>query len=50
MGLVVDLDHFFHRDLRVDLRRCEARVAEELLDVAQVGTGVEQMRCKCVAQ
>ena len=44
MRAVIDLDHLFHRDLRVDLRRREPRVAEEFLNVAQVGAAVQQMR------
>ena len=48
MSFVVNLDHLFHRDLRVDLRGGEAGVAEEFLNVAQVGAGIEQMRCERV--
>jgi hypothetical protein len=37
MHLVVDLDQFFHRNMRVDLRGRQPRVAEQFLYVAQVG-------------
>ena len=50
MRAVVDLDHFFHRDLGVDLGGREAGVAEEFLDVAEVGALIEQVRGECVAQ
>src|SRR5919107_180118 len=48
--LVVDLDEFLHRDVRVNLRGGEARVAEEFLDVAEVGAAVEEVRGEGVAQ
>ena len=38
------------RDVRVDLRRAEARVAEDLLDGAKIGAAVEQVRRRGVAQ
>ena len=42
--LIVDLDQFFHRDVRIDLRGRETRVPQQFLDVAQVGAAIEQMR------
>src|SRR5215207_7311704 len=47
---VVDLYQFFHRDVCVDLRGGEARVAEQLLYVAQVCAAVEEVRGEGVAQ
>ena len=44
MRLVINLDQFFHRYVGVDLRRREASVAEQLLDVAKIGATVQQMR------
>lgn len=44
MRPIVDLDQFFHRDLGVDLGGGEAGVAEEFLDVAEVGTASQQVR------
>lgn len=46
----VGLGEPLERDVRVDLRRPEARMAEHLLHRAQVGTAVEQMRRRRVAQ
>jgi hypothetical protein len=37
----VDLDETLARDVGIDLGRLEARVAEQLLDDAQVGAPVE---------
>src|SRR4051812_13114748 len=42
--LIVDLDQFFHRDVCIDLRGRETRVAQQFLDVAQVGAAIKQMR------
>ena len=50
MRLVVDLDQLLHRDVCVNLRSRETRVAQELLDVAQVCAAVEQVRRKRVSQ
>ena len=46
----VDLEQSIDADVRVALRRRQAGVAEELLDRAQVGAGVEQMRRAGVAE
>jgi len=46
MRLVVDLDQLLHRNVCVNLRRRETRVAQQLLDVAQVCATVEQVRRK----
>src|SRR5262245_47754979 len=37
-------------DVRVDLRRRNTAVAEELLDASQIGAAREQVRCIAVAQ
>lgn len=50
MRLVVHLDQFFHRNVCVDLGSRKARVAEQFLDVAQVGAAVEQVRSKRMAE
>ena len=50
MSFVVDLDQLLHRDVCVDLRSRETRVAQQLLDVAQVCAAVEQVRGKRVSQ
>ena len=50
MCTVVNLDHLFHRNLRVDLGRREPGVAEQFLDVAEVGTVIEQVRRECMPQ
>ncbi len=50
MRLIVNLDKFFHRHVSVDLRRGKASVAEQFLDVTQVGAAVEQMRRKGMSQ
>src|SRR3990167_7997793 len=50
VGLVIDLLQPLGRDVRVDLRRREARVAQQLLDAAQIGPAVKQMRREAVAQ
>lgn len=42
--------HLFHRNLRIDLRSRQTRVAEEFLNVAKVGARVEQMRREGVPQ
>jgi hypothetical protein len=43
VGFRVHVDHLFHRDLRVDLRGGKAGVAQQFLDVAEVGTRVQKM-------
>ena len=46
MCAVVNFDQFFHRNLRVNLRRRKPCVSEKFLYVAQVRAGIEQMRGK----
>ena len=48
--LVVNLNQFLHRDVCINLRGREARVAEEFLYVAQVGAAVQEVRGERVAQ
>src|SRR4051812_30400983 len=50
VGLVVDLFHPTRRQVRVDLRRAQALVAEQLLHAAQVGAVVQQVRGEAVTQ
>ena len=50
MRLVVNLDQLLHRNMSVDLRRREPRMAQQLLNVAQVGAAVEQVRSKRMPQ
>src|SRR5260370_33983767 len=50
VGFVVNLDQLFHRDVSINLRRRETRVAEQFLDVAQVGATVQKMRRKRMTQ
>ena len=50
MGAVVDAAQALAVDVAVDLRRRERRVAEQLLDRAQVGAALEQVRREGVAQ
>ncbi len=50
MCFIVDLDQLFHRDVCVDLRRRKTCMAQQFLDVAQVGAAVEQVRGKAVPQ
>ena len=50
MGLVVDMQHMLHRELRVPLRGGEALVAEHLLDRSQVRAFFEHVRSESVAQ
>src|SRR5437899_6557522 len=50
MGFVVNLDQFFHRDMRVDLRCRQARMPEQRLNVAKIGAAFEQVRGKRMAQ
>src|SRR6185369_9324191 len=50
MRLVVDLDQLLHRNVCVNLRRRETRVAQQLLDVAQVCAAVEQVRRKRMSE
>src|SRR5690242_21397141 len=50
MRLVVRLHEATEIDVRVALRRREARMSEELLDGAQVGAGAEEMGRERVAE
>ena len=50
VGAVVDLAEALAVDVAVDLRRRERRVAEQLLDRAQVGAALEQVRRERVPQ
>jgi len=50
MRFVVDLDHLLHGNLRVDLSCRQPSVAKQLLDIAQIGTGIEEVRRKRMAQ
>ena len=50
MRPVVNLDHLFHRDLRIYLRRRKPCVAEQFLDVAEVCALIKQVCCKGVPQ
>ena len=43
MRFIINFDHLFHRDLRINLSRRETGVAEEFLDVAEVGSLIEQV-------
>ena len=47
---VVDLEQVIGRDVGVALRRRERRVTEELLDRAEIGAAVEQVRRARVAE
>ena len=50
MRLVVDLDQLLHRNVCINLRRRETRVAQQLLYVGQVCATVEQVRRKRMSQ
>ena len=50
MRLPVHLEQLRRVDVRVALRRAQARVAEQLLDRAQVGAALQQMRRERVAE
>ena len=50
MRLVVYLQHMFHRQLRVALRSCEAFVAEQLLNRAQIGAFFQHVHAECMPQ
>ena len=50
MRLVVHLDQLFHRNVGVDLGSGKSRVAQQFLNVAQVGAAVQQMRGERMAQ
>ena len=50
MRLAVDIQQLRGVDVRIALRRRQLHVAEQLLDGAQVGTALEQMRRKGVPQ
>src|SRR5260370_19579193 len=49
MGTAVNLFEMLDTDVSVTLRGGEARMAEHLLDRAQVGSGVEHVRREAVA-
>ena len=50
MGFFVGLAQAAGADVRVDLRRRQALVAEQFLHAAQVGSAVEQVRGEAVPQ
>ena len=50
MGLTVGLREALGRDVRIDLRAVQARVAEHLLHDAQIGSAVEQVGGRTVPQ
>ena len=50
MGLIIDLQHMFHRKLGITLRGGEALVTEQLLNGAQVGALFEHVRAEGVAK
>jgi hypothetical protein len=50
MGLFVDRPETLDGDVRVDLRRREVRVPEQLLDGAEIGAAVEEVRREAVPQ
>ena len=50
VGGVVDFLHPARRQVRVDLRRAQALVAQQLLHAAQVGAVVQQVRREAVTQ
>src|SRR5271170_2801832 len=50
MRLIVNLQHMFHRQLRVTLRGSEPLVAEQLLNGAQIGAFLEHVRTESMAQ
>ena len=43
MSLVIDRFHPFGTDVCIDLRRAEIGVPEQLLNTAEVGSGIQQM-------
>ena len=50
MRLVVDLDQLLHRNVCINLRRRQARVAQQFLYVTQVCATVEQVRRERMSQ
>ena len=50
MRLPIDVDQLAGVDMGVALRSTEARVAEHLLDPAQVGAAFEEMGCERMSQ
>ena len=48
MELPVNVNHLCRRDVRVNLCRANARVAQELLHASQIGAPVEQVSCERV--
>ena len=50
MGFLVNLLQPLDAGMGVDLRRRDGRVAEQLLDGTEIGTGVEEMGRECMAK
>ena len=50
VGLFIGFSEASRAHVRVDLRCCEALVAQKFLNDAQVGTTIQQVRCKTVTQ
>ncbi len=50
MRLVVDLQHMFHRELRVTLRGRQSLVTKQLLNGSQVCAFFEHVRTESVSQ
>ena len=50
MCAVVDLRNPTHVEVRVHLRRRQARVSQKLLDAAEIAAALEQVRREAVAQ
>ena len=50
MGLVVDGEQAVAVDLGVDLGRRQGGVAQEFLDLAEIGAGRQEVGCEGVAQ
>src|SRR5207245_10094063 len=50
MGIAINLFQTIHADMSIALRGREARMAEHLLDRAQVGIGIEHVRRERMAQ
>ncbi len=47
---VINFDKFFHRNVRINLRRGKSRVSEQFLNVAQIRARIEKMRGEGMAQ
>ena len=50
MGSFVDFTCLSRRDMRVDLRCCRTRMAEQVLHHSEVGTTVQQVCSEAVSQ